>query len=62
MNSINATEVESIVKNLELIIKKVDPNSSFIIKQKSFTLLLNKLNEYNENSTVNLDFSECEKN
>jgi len=42
-------------------LEKVDPNSFYLIKQKSFTLVINKLNEYNENSVVNLDFSECEK-
>ena len=61
MNSINATEVDSVINNLQLIINNVEPNLSYIIKQKSFTLVLNKLNEYNEKSTVNLNFSECEK-
>ena len=61
MNSINVTEVDSLVKNLELIINNADPYSSYLIKQKSFTLILNKLNEYNEKSTVNLDFTVCEK-
>ena len=61
MNSINATEVDSVTKNLESILNNVEPDSSYLIKQKYFTLVLNKLNEYNEKSTVNLDFSECEK-
>ena len=61
MNSINSTEVDSVINNLQLIINNAKPNLSYIIKQKSFTLVLNKLNEYNEKSTVNLDFTECEK-
>ena len=44
-----------------MIINNVEPNLSYIIKQESFTLVLNKLNEYNEKSNVNLDFTECEK-
>ena len=62
MNSIDATEVDSVINNLQLIINNTEPNLPYIIKQKSFTLVLNKLNEYNEKSSVNLDFTECEKN
>ena len=46
---------------MESIIKRTDPNSSFLIKEPSFTFLVYKLNEYNENSSVNIDFTECEK-
>ena len=61
MNSINSTEVESVIQNLELLMNKTDPNSSYLIKQKNFTFVINKLNEYNNKSAVNLNFFECEK-
>ena len=61
MKSINVNEVNSLIKNINLIIRKVEPTTSYLIKEDNFTLVLNKLNEYNENSTVNLDFSDCEK-
>jgi hypothetical protein len=61
MNSINANEVNSVVNNLDLIVQKANPNYSYLINQKTFTLVLNKLNEYNEKSNVNLNFTECEK-
>ena len=61
MNSINATEINSVVKNLDLIVKNSNPNYSYLIARKTFTLSLNKLNEYNKKSNVNIDFTECEK-
>ena len=61
MNSINVNEVNSLIKNINLIIKKVEPNTSYLIKNKNYTLELKQLNEYNEKSTVNLNFSDCEK-
>ena len=61
INSINATNVESVIKNLESIIEKTDPNSTYLIKEQSVTLVISKLNEHNDESSVNLDFTECEK-
>ena len=61
MYSINVNEVNSLIKNINLIIKKVEPNTSYLIKNKNYTLELKQLNEYNEKSTVNLNFSDCEK-
>ena len=59
--NVNTNEVNSLIKNINLIIKKVEPSTSYLIKSKNYTLEIKELNEYNEKSTVNLDFSECEK-
>ena len=61
IEEINATEIESVIKNLDLIITKVDPDSNYIIKENNYTLILKKLDEYSDSSNVNLNFSECEK-
>ena len=61
LQEINSTEIDSVIKNLDLIISKADPDSTYIIKENNFTLVLKNLDEYFDNSNVNLNFSDCEK-
>ena len=52
---------EEIINELNDIIRDKDPNQSYIVNGEDFTIIIIPVNEYIEESTVNIDFSECEK-
>ena len=52
---------EEIINELNDIIRDKDPDQSYIINGEDFKMIITPVNEYIEESTVNIDFSECEK-
>ena len=59
---------ETIIKKREEILKELDDlinykeiNKSYIIKGEDFTVIIKPINEYTEESSINIDFSECER-
>ena len=52
---------EEILKELNNLIKIIDINESHLIKGEDFSIIIKPINEYIEESTINIDFSECEK-
>jgi len=52
---------EEIITNLDSLMKDKDPNKVYIIKGNDFSVIIKPINETVEESTVNIDFSECEK-
>ena len=52
---------EGIKEKLDMLIKNTQHNKSYIIKGEDSTVIIKPLNEKVEGSTVNIDFSECEK-
>ena len=52
---------EEIITNLDSLMKDKDPNRAYIIKGNDFSVIIKPINEIVEESSVNIDFSECEK-
>ena len=52
---------EEIINNLDDLITNKDPKQSYVINGEDFTVIIKPVNEHVEESTVNIDFSECEK-
>ena len=52
---------EEMVSNLEDIINDKDPEDTYVISGDDYTIIIRPVNEIIEDSTVNIDFSECEK-
>ena len=52
---------EEIINNLNDIIKDKDPSQTYIIRGNDYTVIIKQVDEYIEESTVNIDFSECLK-
>ena len=52
---------EEIINNLNDIIKDKDPSQTYIIRGDDYTVIIKQVDEYIEESTVNIDFSECLK-
>jgi hypothetical protein len=51
---------EEILKDLNSLIKDKQANQTYIIEGSDFTVIIKPINKYVEDSTVNIDFSECE--
>ena len=49
------------INDLDNLIKDKDPTETYLINGDSYTVLIKPVNEYVEESTVNVNFSECEK-
>ena len=52
---------EELITDLDNLIKDKDPEQSYVINGEDFTMIIKPVNEQIENSTVNIDFSSCEK-
>ncbi len=52
---------DEIINDLDDLIKDKDPEETYIINGNDFAVIIKPVNEYVEESTVNIDFSECEK-
>ena len=52
---------DEIINDLDDLIKDKDPEETYIINGNDFAVIIKPVNGYVEESTVNIDFSECEK-
>ena len=52
---------EEIIKDLDNIMRDKDPDKIYMLTGQDYTLIIKPINENVEESTVNIDFSECEK-
>ena len=52
---------EEIVHDLEELISDKDPDETYVINGEDFTIIIRPVDEQVEDSTVNIDFSECKK-
>ena len=52
---------EEMINNIDYIIKEKDPEQSYIINGNDYTVIIRQIDVVIEESTVNIDFSECKK-
>jgi len=52
---------EEIIRDLDDIVRDKDPDKTYMLTGEDYTLIIKPINEKVEESTVNIDFSECEK-
>mgnify|MGYP006873017867 CR=1 FL=1 len=52
---------EEIIKDLNNLISDKIPDKTYLLEGEDYTLIIKPINEKVEESTVNIDFSECEK-
>ena len=52
---------DEIFNNLNDLIKDKDPEKTYIMKGNNYTVIIKKVEKYIEESSVNIDFSECLK-
>ena len=52
---------EEIINDLDNLLLDKDPEQSYVINGDDFTVIIKPVNEVVEESTVNIDFSECDK-
>ena len=52
---------DEIINDIDEIIKDKNPEKTYIIDGEDFTIIIKQVDTYVEESTVNIDFSECEK-
>ena len=53
--------LNEVLNNLDDLIKDKDPNKTYILNGKDYSAIIKPVDKYVEESTVNIDFSECEK-
>ena len=53
--------INEIINNLDEMMKNADPEQSYIISGAGYTVLIKDIDEYIEDSTVNIDFIKCEQ-
>ena len=61
IKEITNKEREEILNDLNSLIEDKESNKTYIIEGSDFTVIIKPINKYIEDSTVNIDFSECEK-
>ena len=63
INIINRTTISKneLINNFEELFENLDLNNGNIIEGIDFSMIIKPINKYIERSTVNIDFSECEK-
>ena len=61
LDEMNINDAKSMIANLDSIMDKINPDLSYVIKQEDISLIIKKSHEYVEESTVNINFLECEK-
>ena len=49
------------IDDFDIIIQNKNPNSSYIIKGNNYTVFINPIGRYTNDSNVNIDFYECHK-
>ena len=52
--------LNEIINNLDELMEGTDPEESYVIGGSGYTVIIKDINEYVEDSTVNIDFSKCE--
>lgn len=58
----NSTKsINEIIENLDEMMEDSDPNQSYIINGDGYTVIIKDIDEYIEDSTVNIDFDKCEQ-
>ena len=53
--------IDEILDSLDNLMKESDPEQSYIISGAGYTVLIKDIDEYIEDSTVNIDFAKCEQ-
>ena len=53
--------LNEIMNNLDELMEGTDPETSYVISGGGYTAIIKDINEYIEDSTVNIDFSKCEE-
>jgi hypothetical protein len=53
--------VEEIIKEFDDILSDKEPNKTYIIKEENYTIIIKPIDEKVEESTINIDFSECKE-
>ena len=49
------------MNNLDELLEDNDPEESYVIRGKGYTIIIKDINKYFEDSTVNIDFTKCEE-
>ena len=57
----SSTPINEMLDNLDELMKETDPEQSYIINGDGYTVIIKDIDEYIEDSTVNIDFTKCEK-
>ena len=57
----SSKSISEMIDNLDEMMEDTDPDQSYIINGDGYTAIIKDLDEYIEDSTVNIDFSKCEK-
>ena len=57
----SSKSVDDILDSLDDLMKNADPEQSYIIGGAGYTVLIKDIDEYIEDSTVNIDFAKCEE-
>ena len=57
----SSQSINEMIGNLDDLMKETDPDQSYIINGDGYTVIIKDIDEYIEDSTVNIDFSKCEK-
>ena len=52
---------EEIIKEIDNILSDKDPDETYVIKEEDYTIIIRPIDENVEESTVNIDFSQCKK-
>ena len=52
---------EELINDFDELIKDKEPEQSYVINGDDYTVIIKPVNSYVEESTVNIDFTECEK-
>ena len=53
--------LSEIMNNLDDLMKEADPEESYVISGAGYAVIIKDINEYVEDSTVNIDFTKCEE-
>ena len=53
--------INEIINNFDELMEDTDPNESYVINGAGYTVIIKDINEYIEDSTVNIDFTKCEE-
>ena len=57
----SSKSIDEILDGLDNLMKEADPEQSYIISGAGYTVLIKDIDEYVEDSTVNIDFAKCEE-
>ena len=57
----SSKSISDIINNIDELMEGTDPDESYIISGAGYTVIIKDINEYVEDSTVNIDFTKCEE-